>query len=57
LGVQEVSIGNGYASGRPAVCHFGLGDHPIVDVEIVLPSGQRKRLMGVKADRQLVIRE
>jgi hypothetical protein len=55
LGVQEVSIGNGYASGRPAVCHFGLGDHPIVDVEIVLPSGQRKRLMGVKADRQLVL--
>jgi enediyne biosynthesis protein E4 len=33
LGFQELSIGYGYASGQPAVCHFGLGDESSVDVE------------------------
>jgi hypothetical protein len=57
LGMQELSIGYGYASGQAAVCHFGLGAHTTVDVEVVLPNGQTKRDRNVKADRRLVIRE
>ena len=40
LGSREISIGFGYASGQPAVAHFGLGDAESVDVEAILPHGQ-----------------
>lgn len=32
--IGEISVGNGYASGQPAVAHFGLGDLTEVDVTI-----------------------
>ena len=38
LGFQELNIGYGYASGQPAVCHFGLGDATAVDVRVMLPN-------------------
>lgn len=38
--LRELYIGQGYASGQPAVCHFGLGDAVEVDVEITLPGGK-----------------
>jgi hypothetical protein len=40
LGCREISVGFGYASGQPAIAHFGLGDVDSVDVEVVLPHGQ-----------------
>jgi len=57
LGVQEVSIGYGYASGQAAICHFGLGERTLVDVEVVLPNGERRHETGVKADQRLMVRE
>ena len=57
LGVQNVSTGYGYASGQAAICHFGLGEHAAVDVEVVLPNGQTQRKTHVKADQRLIVRE
>jgi hypothetical protein len=57
LGVQEVAIGYGYASGQASVCHFGLGGETTVDVDVVFPNGERRREVGVKVDQRLVIRE
>ncbi|MBI2947292.1 MAG: CRTAC1 family protein [Verrucomicrobia bacterium] len=57
LGFQEVSIGYGYASGQPAVCHFGLGDESEVDLEIALPNGTRLKPMAVKANQMLNVAE
>ncbi len=39
---REMSIGDGYASGQPAITHFGLGKHEKVDVKITLPHGKGK---------------
>lgn len=41
---QEVSAGGSYGSGSFLPAHFGLGAATEVDVEIVLPNGQRKPL-------------
>jgi len=57
LGFREMSIGYGYASGQAAVCHFGLGELPEVDVVVTLPAGAVIRREGVKANRKLVIEE
>jgi enediyne biosynthesis protein E4 len=38
LGFQEITTGYGYASGQPAIAHFGLGTTNKVDVRITLPS-------------------
>lgn len=40
LGCREMAAGYGYASGQPAISHFGLGREAAVDVEIVLPHGR-----------------
>ncbi|QDT17594.1 CRTAC1 family protein [Alienimonas californiensis] len=40
LGSREIAVGYGYASGQPAVAHFGLGEIDRVDVEVVLPHGR-----------------
>lgn len=56
LGYQEVSTGYGYASGQPAVCHFGLGDVTSVDVAVTW-RGKTIRRENVKADQTLVIPE
>src|SRR5262249_34139562 len=37
LGCREIATGYGYASGQPAIAHFGLGKETSVDVEVVLP--------------------
>jgi enediyne biosynthesis protein E4 len=57
LGFQEVSTGYGYASGQPAVCHFGLGDVDAVDVVVTLPGGQSLRREKVAANRRLTVAE
>ncbi|MFN4260785.1 MAG: CRTAC1 family protein [Gemmataceae bacterium] len=57
LGFQEVTIGYGYASGQPAVCHFGLGDETKVDLRVKLPNGKIVDKQGIAADQRLVIEE
>jgi enediyne biosynthesis protein E4 len=57
LGFQEMNIGSGYASGQPAVCHFGLGDEKSVDVRVTLPNGKVLEKAKAGADRTLVIEE
>ena len=56
--VAELGIGDGYASGQEAVCHFGLGDVKKVDVEVRLPGGKRViRKMNLAVDQTLVVKE
>lgn len=57
LGFQELSTGYGYASGQPALCHFGLGDETSVDVRVSLPGGKVIDKQGVAADKPLVVEE
>jgi hypothetical protein len=57
IGHQQIQIGFGYASGQAAVCHFGLGDHAVVDVQATLPNGAVIARPGVKADQVLTIEE
>jgi hypothetical protein len=57
LGVQEVATGYGYASGQPAVCHFGLGDAASVDVRVTLPNGKSLMRKGATADQRLKLEE
>jgi len=55
LGWREIATGYGYASGQPAVAHFGLGDVTQVDVEVKLPGGKDDPSIRVKADQKLVV--
>ena len=56
LGYQEIGTGFGYCSGQEAVAHFGLGDVPVCDVEIILPYGRGIiRKTAVRADQTLVV--
>jgi hypothetical protein len=57
LGLQEIATGYGYASGQVAVCHFGLDQHELVDVEVKLPGGKVIEQPGVKANQRLIVRE
>ena len=57
LGVQEIAIGYGYASGQAAVCHFGLGKQTTVDVEVQLGNGEVRQQTGVKVNQKIVVRE
>jgi hypothetical protein len=57
LGAGEISTGYGYASGQPAVCHFGLGDAGAVDVEIRLPNSTVVKRPNVKANQILILEE
>jgi hypothetical protein len=55
LGVQEVQIGCGYASGHPAVCHFGLGAAEQVNLRIRLPDGRTLSREGVAVNQNYVV--
>ncbi|MCH7727780.1 MAG: ASPIC/UnbV domain-containing protein, partial [Planctomycetes bacterium] len=57
LGFQEMTIGYGYASGQPAICHFGLADQTLVDVEIRLPNGKKISLKGLETNQRVVAKE
>jgi enediyne biosynthesis protein E4 len=58
LGCREIGTGYGYASGQPAVAHFGLGKEEKVDVEVILPHGKgtltRK---DVKANQRVTLKQ
>lgn len=57
LGFQEVTTGYGYASGQEAVCHFGLGQEKVVDVQVRFPNGKTVQQKGVAANQRLIIEE
>ncbi|CAN5919553.1 hypothetical protein BH24BAC1_BH24BAC1_36460 [soil metagenome] len=56
LGTKEISSGYGYASGQPAIAHFGLGGEKTVDVIVTLPHG-KGTLSGrnVKANQRITL--
>jgi enediyne biosynthesis protein E4 len=56
LGYQQITTGYGYASGQPAIAHFGLGDVSRVDVEVRLPDGTLIQEKNLPADRLLKLR-
>jgi hypothetical protein len=56
LGAREIATGYGYASGQPAIAHFGLGDLLSIDVEVVLPHGKGTLThKNVKANQRVTI--
>ncbi len=55
LGSQEMTTGYGYASGQIVRCHFGLGDVKEVDIELVFPNGETRRIESVKDVNKLMI--
>jgi hypothetical protein len=57
LGFQEITTGYGYASGQPALAHFGLGDQAKVDVELVFPDGWKMIKSDLAANRRMVVNE
>jgi hypothetical protein len=56
LACREIATGFGYASGQPAIAHFGLGDAESVDVQVLLPHGrgtlERK---AVRANQRITV--
>jgi hypothetical protein len=57
LGCREISAGYGFCSGQEAIAHFGLGQTPAVDLEMLLPHGKgQARLRDVKVNRRLTIK-
>jgi enediyne biosynthesis protein E4 len=57
LGFQEIATGYGYASGQPAIAHFGVGAETGVDVEVRLPDGKTLQRRAVKTNQRLSIEE
>ncbi|MEZ6058261.1 MAG: CRTAC1 family protein [Planctomycetaceae bacterium] len=57
LGTQEIQVGCGYASGGPAVVHFGLGKTEFVDIEVRLPNGEVVRRKQAAVNQRLSIEE
>jgi enediyne biosynthesis protein E4 len=57
IGYQEIGTGYGYASGQPAVAHFGLGTESIVRVNVTFPDGRSITRNEVRANQRLVIEE
>lgn len=53
LGVQEIGVGGGYASGQMPVAHFGLGNATEIDLTIQLPDGEVFALDGISSDQYL----
>jgi hypothetical protein len=57
LGFQEITTGYGYASGQPALAHFGLGEQAKVDVEMQFPDGWKMIKSDIAVNRRLVVNE
>jgi hypothetical protein len=58
IGCREIATGFGYASGQPAIAHFGLGNVDAVDLQIILPhSGGTIERRGVKANERITIEQ
>jgi hypothetical protein len=57
LGYQEIATGYGYASGQPAIAHFGLARVAAVDVVVTLPNGKKIENKNVASNQRLVVSE
>ncbi|HJZ58686.1 MAG TPA: CRTAC1 family protein [Gemmataceae bacterium] len=57
LGVIEINVGYGYASGQLPVAHFGLADAAAVDVRVTWPNGKTADRPNTKANQVLVVEE
>lgn len=57
LGHQEIATGYGYASGQPAVCHFGLGNRKHVDINVTLPNGRVLQRRNVPVNQKITLWE
>ena len=57
LGFQEINIGFGYASGQPAIAHFGLGSVAKIDIEVKLSHGKSITRTHVAADQLINLTE
>ena len=56
LASSEIAAGFGYASGQPAIAHFGLANETVVDVEVILPHGNGKiDRPGVPTNQRIVV--
>jgi enediyne biosynthesis protein E4 len=55
--MDEVRSGASYVSQSDLRVHFGLGSAETADLEIRWPSGEVDRLTGVKANRDLIVKE
>jgi hypothetical protein len=56
IGMKEIAVGYGYASGQEAIAHFGLGELESCDVEVILPHGKGKvEQKDVKANQRITI--
>jgi len=56
LGMREIAVGYGYASGQEAIAHFGLGEVQTCDVEVTLPHGKGRLVRpGVKAEQRIIL--
>jgi enediyne biosynthesis protein E4 len=55
LGMQEITTGYGYASGQPAVAHFGLGSAERVDLQVTFPTGATVHRKDVPTKQHLTI--
>ena len=49
--LREVTGGSGYMSMDPKQKHFGLGRSGSVDLEIVWPNGEVRKMKGLAANR------
>ncbi|MBI4603938.1 MAG: CRTAC1 family protein [Planctomycetes bacterium] len=57
LSSRELSTGYGYASGQPAIAHFGLGEAEACDLEAILPHGKGRILeKDVKANQRVLLK-
>jgi len=57
LGAREIATGYGYASGQPALAHFGLGKEKAVDLLVILPHGKgRVERKNVAVNRRVTVR-
>ena len=57
IGFQEINIGYGYASGQPAIAHFGLGTTAKVDIEVKLSRDKFITRTQVTADQLITLIE
>ncbi|MCA9079334.1 MAG: CRTAC1 family protein [Planctomycetaceae bacterium] len=57
LGMRELHIGTGYASGGPASAHFGLGSVDRVDLRVRFPNGVVQWRHDVPVNQALLIAE
>ncbi len=57
IGSQVIGVGFGYASGQAAIAHFGLGKYTVVDIEVILPTGNGKLISKqVRSNQQITIK-